>query len=90
MTPSLPNVALQMRRADLTVNLFQRVLTRNRFCLLLMTDSTELRREIKAWEKSFKSENDRDPSVQDIKANPEVGMWTPDCHRVGNSSLRPS
>ena len=37
-------------------------------------DATAIRREIKAWERSFKVQNTRDATIDDIKAHPEIGV----------------
>lgn len=39
-----------------------------------MTDALSLRTEIKSWERAFKTKNQRAPTVQDIKDNPEIGV----------------
>lgn len=36
-------------------------------------DATALRKEIKAWERLFKTKHLRDPTVEDIKAHPPIG-----------------
>lgn len=41
--------------------------------LLTMQDVSSVRAEIKAWERSYKSENGREPSVHDIKKLPHIG-----------------
>lgn len=33
-----------------------------------------IRAELKAWEKSFKARQGREPSKADIKANPDIGQ----------------
>ena len=38
-------------------------------------DVLTLRAEIKTWERAFRASNSRDPSVQDIKENPEIGWF---------------
>lgn len=40
-----------------------------------MSDAASLRAELKAWEKQFKTDNGREPSVQDIKAHPTIGPF---------------
>jgi len=36
-------------------------------------DVTALRAEIKAWERDFKADYGRDPTIQDIKDRPDIG-----------------
>jgi len=36
-------------------------------------DAAPLRAEIKAWERDFKADNGRDPTIQDIKDRPDIG-----------------
>lgn len=36
-------------------------------------DIVALRAEIKAWERDFKTDNGRDPTIQDIKERPDLG-----------------
>lgn len=36
-------------------------------------DPVALRTEIKAWERDFKTDNGRDPTIQDIKERPDLG-----------------
>lgn len=38
-----------------------------------MSERDSVRAEIKSWERQFKAENGREPSVQDIKDNPSIG-----------------
>lgn len=40
---------------------------------LSFMEATTLRSEIKAWERAFRSDHGRDPTVQDIKENPAIG-----------------
>jgi hypothetical protein len=39
-----------------------------------MADIAAVRVELKTWEREFKSQHGRDPSVQDIKTHPEIGV----------------
>ena len=39
-------------------------------------DAVALRTEIKAWERDFKVDNGRDPTIQDIKDRPDLGAVT--------------
>ena len=39
-----------------------------------MADVATVRAEIKAWERSFKEDNGREATIQDIKDNPAIGM----------------
>ena len=34
---------------------------------------TDIRSEIKAWERAFKSKYFKDPTIQDIKDRPDIG-----------------
>jgi hypothetical protein len=38
-----------------------------------MTNVSALRTEIKTWERNFRAEHGREPSVQDIKEQPGLG-----------------
>jgi hypothetical protein len=38
-----------------------------------MADLSTVRTEIKTWERTFKSINQRDPSIQDIREQPAIG-----------------
>ena len=50
-----------------------------------------LRTEIKSWERSFKAQNGRDPTIKDIKLIPSIGMYShPPTHTTIISSLHPA
>jgi hypothetical protein len=40
---------------------------------LTAMDFVALRVEIKAWEREFKTDNGRDPTIKDIKDRPDLG-----------------
>ena len=44
-------------------------------------DVDAVRAEIKSWERSFKAKLGREASVDDIKADPEIGVWVSNFNR---------
>ena len=44
---------------------------------VLAMDVASVRAEIKAWERDFRAKHGRDPSVQEIKDQPAIGMSSP-------------
>jgi hypothetical protein len=40
----------------------------------MSTELASVRAEVKAWERNFKRENGRDPTVDDIRKQPAVGV----------------
>lgn len=38
-------------------------------------DVSAIRAEIKAWEREFKALHGRDPTIQEIKDRPDIGMY---------------
>ncbi len=40
----------------------------------MSSDVATIRAEIKAWERSFKETNGREPTIEDIKKQPTIGV----------------
>lgn len=43
----------------------------------MSSDVAAIRAEIKAWERSFKETNGKEPTIDDIKKQPAVGLSRP-------------
>lgn len=43
----------------------------------MSTELASVRAEVKAWERNFKQENGREPTVDDIRKQPSVGVSCP-------------
>ncbi|KAF9650325.1 hypothetical protein BDM02DRAFT_1459970 [Thelephora ganbajun] len=56
----------------------------------MVMDVAALRSEIKAWERDFKADNGRDPTIQDIKDQPDVAEKYKLYKRLNKAKTQPS